>query len=247
MRKGNRFAPLAGAVVSLLFLWHLAAVIMARPIVPSPGEVLPVLAAIFADKLVIHLGYSLWRIVGGVLLAVVIGYPLGIYLGYSPRVARLLSPVIYLTYPTPKIALLPIVMLLFGLGEMSKLLLIFLIVVYQVVIAIRDAAGDIPAEYYYPLTTLGADFTDIFRHVLAPATLPAFFTALRVAMATAVSVLFFTETFGTEYGLGYFIMDAWLRISYREMYAGIIVLAVLGIALFMLLDWLDSRFNRWQK
>lgn len=247
MRKGNRFAPLAGAVVSLLLLWQLAAVIMARPIVPSPGEVLPVLAAIFADKLVIHIGYSLWRIVGGVLLAVVIGYPLGIYLGYSPRVARLLSPVIYLTYPTPKIALLPIVMLLFGLGELSKLLLIFLIVVYQVVIAIRDAAGDIPAEYYYPLTTLGADFTDIFRHVLAPATLPAFFTALRVAMATAVSVLFFTETFGTEYGLGYFIMDAWLRISYREMYAGIIVLAVLGIALFMLLDWLDSRFNRWQK
>ena len=247
MKRGNRLAPLAGAIASLLLLWQAAALIMDRPIVPGPGEVLPVLAAIFTDKLIVHLGFSLWRIIGGVLLAVAIGYPLGIYLGYNQKAARLLSPMIYLTYPTPKIALLPVVMLLFGLGEFSKLLLIFLIVVYQVVIAIRDAAGDIPAEYYYPLTTLGADFKDIFRHVLAPATLPAFFTALRVAMATAVSVLFFTETFGTEYGLGYFIMDAWLRISYREMYAGIIVLAALGIALFMLLDYLDSRFNRWQK
>lgn len=247
MKKENKLILLAEAVVILLVLWQLAASLMARPIVPGPAEVFPVLSAIFADKLLVHLGYSLWRILGGVLLAVAAGYPLGIFLGYSQRAAQLLSPVIYLTYPTPKIALLPIVMLLFGLGEFSKLLLIFLIVVYQVVIAVRDAAGDIPSEYYYPLRSLGAGFGDIFRHVLAPATLPAFFTALRVAMATAVSVLFFTETFGTEYGLGYFIMDAWLRVSYKEMYAGIIVLAILGIALFMLLDYLDSRCNRWQK
>lgn len=247
MKKGGGILPLLGAVTGLLLVWQLAAVIMARPIVPGPLEVFPVLAEIFADKLLVHLGYSLWRIVGGVLLAVAVGYPLGICLGYSPKLARIMSPVIYLTYPTPKIALLPIVMLLFGLGEFSKLLLIFLIVVYQVVIAVRDAAGDIPGEYYYPLASLGADFSDIFRHVLAPATLPAFFTALRVAMATAVSVLFFTETFGTEYGLGYFIMDAWLRVSYREMYAGIILLAGLGISLFGLLDYLDGRWNRWQK
>lgn len=247
MKKGDGILPLVWAVTGLLSGWQLAAVIMARPIVSGPFEVFPVLAAIFTDKLLVHLGYSLLRIIGGVLLAVIVGYPLGIYLGYSTKLARIMSPVIYLTYPTPKVALLPIVMLLFGLGEFSKLLLIFLIVVYQVVIAVRDAAGDIPSEYYYPLATLGADFFDIFCHVLAPATLPAFFTSLRVAMATAVSVLFFTETFGTEYGLGYFIMDAWLRVSYQEMYAGIIVLALLGIALFMLLDYLDGRCNRWQK
>ena len=136
MKRGNRLASLAGAIASLLLLWQAAALIMDRPIVPGPGEVLPVLAAIFTDKLIVHLGFSLWRIIGGVLLAVAIGYPLGIYLGYNQKAARLLSPMIYLTYPTPKIALLPVVMLLFGLGEFSKLLLIFLIVVYQVVIAI---------------------------------------------------------------------------------------------------------------
>lgn len=71
-------------------------------------------------------------------------------------------------------------------------------------------------------------------------------TAIRVAMATAVSVLFFTETFGTKYGMGYFIMDAWLRVNYLEMYAGIVVLSVIGLLLFIVIDGLEHYFCRWQ-
>jgi NitT/TauT family transport system permease protein len=76
--------------------------------------------------------------------------------------------------------------------------------------------------------------------------MPKFLTALRVAMATAVSVLFFTETFGTQYGMGYFIMDAWLRVNYLEMYSGIVVLSSIGLILFSTIDYMERKMCGWQ-
>ena len=66
-------------------------------------------------------------------------------------------------------------------------------------------------------------------------------------MATAISVLFFTETFGTQYGIGYYIMDAWLRVNYLDMYAGIVVLSMMGLLLFILLDWAERRMCAWNQ
>ena len=70
---------------------------------------------------------------------------------------------------------------------------------------------------------------------------------MMMAMATAVSVLFFTETFGTQYGMGYYIMDAWLRVNYLEMYAGILVLSAMGLLLFGLIDGFERAACRWQR
>ncbi len=230
----------------LLALWQAAASLVQLPIIPEPWLVFERLGQIFADKIAIHAAYSLWRIVAGILLAVAVGYPLGILMGYFAKVDRYLAPLVYLTYPVPKIALLPILMLLAGIGELSKIIMIFLIVVFQIVVALRDGIRSIPAETYYPLYSLGARFRQVFRHILVPATMPNFITAIRVAMATAVSVLFFTETFGTQYGMGYFIMDAWLRVNYLEMYTGIVILSLLGLLLFGLLDLIETRVCRWQ-
>ena len=137
-------------------------------------------------------------------------------------------------------------MLLFGVGELSKVFMIFLIIVFQVVVAVRDGIRAIPNETYYPLYSLGASFKDIFFEVLWPASLPKFITAIRVALATAISVLFFTETFGTQYGMGYFIMDAWLRVNYLEMYSGIVVLSLLGLILFTTIDLIERNACHWQ-
>jgi len=215
------------------------------PIIPEPAEVLLRLP-IVGQEIALHAAHSLWRIFAGLGLAVLVGYPAGIMLGYFPRLRKFFSPVIYLAYPVPKIALLPILMLLMGVGEGAKIAMIFLIILFQVVIAVRDSIGAIKPEYYYALYTLGADFVDICREVLVPASLPHFLTAVRVAMATAISVLFFTETFGTKYGMGYFIMDAWLRVNYADMYAGILVLSAMGLMLFALLDFAESRLCRWR-
>ena len=113
--------------------------------------------------------------------------------------------------------------------------------------SVRDAVAAIPAETYAPLYVLGASFVQIVRHIIVPASLPKFITAVRVAMATAISVLFFTETFGTQYGIGYYIMDAWLRVNYLDMYAGIVVLSTMGLLLFALLDWAERRLCAWNR
>ena len=115
----------------------------------------------------------------------------------------------------------------------------------RIVLGLAAAVAVIPAETYAPLRVLGASFAQIVRHIIVPASLPKFITAVRVAMATAISVLFFTETFGTQYGIGYYIMDAWLRVNYLDMYAGIVVLSTMGLLLFALLDWAERRLCAW--
>ncbi len=237
---------LAGALV-MIFLWQIAAGLTHLPIIPSPLDVAARWQSIFLSDIAVHGCYSLGRIAGGLLLAVAVGFPLGMCMGYFPKLDRYLAPMVYLTYPIPKIALLPILMLLTGLGELSKLLMIFLIVVFQVVISVRDGIHEIPKEIFEPLISLGASFRDVFREVLWPASLPKFLTALRVAMATAISVLFFTETFGTQYGMGYFIMDAWLRVNYLDMYAGIATLSGMGLLLFGIMDLIEYKTCRWLK
>ena len=244
MRKMVFLSYLIGAC-ALLALWYLIAQAAELPILPSPERVAERLAGIFLSDIAVHGAYSLWRITAGLCLAILIGFPLGMIMGYFPKADRYLAPIVYLTYPIPKIALLPILMLLAGLGELSKILMIFLIIVFQVVVAVRDGIHAIPKEIYEPLVSLGASFGEIFREILWPASLPKFLTAVRVAMATAISVLFFTETFGTQYGIGYFIMDAWLRVNYLDMYAGIIVLSGIGLLLFGLLDFIEYQTCRW--
>ena len=246
MRKGYKIFWYAGAVLLLFLLWAIASALAALPIIPPPLRVLSTLQQIFYQQIAVHMVYSLGRIFAGLGFAVLVGLPIGLCMGYFYKADRFFSPLVYLTYPIPKIALLPILMLLCGVGEMAKIIMIFMIIVFQVIVAVRDAVHAVPEEMYYPLYSLGASFRQIFSEILWPASLPQFITAVRVAMATAISVLFFTETFGTRYGMGYFIMDAWLRVNYLEMYAGILVLSLMGLFLFVWIDILEWHFCSWQ-
>lgn len=245
----RRLSPcmFAAGIAICLILWALAAHLLHMPAIPPPEQVFARLGQKFPDTIAVHAGYSLMRIALGLCAAVAVGYPVGVLMGYFPRVNRILAPMLYLAYPIPKIALLPVVMLIFGVGETGKILLIFLIIVFQVVVAVRDAVAAIPAETYDSLRVLGASFGQVVRHIVLPASLPKFITAVRIAMATAISVLFFTETFGTKYGIGYYIMDAWLRVNYLDMYAGIVLLSAIGLLLFALLDAAEYFLCRWNR
>lgn len=244
MMQKNVLHFILGGGICFVF-WTAAAHFLKMPVIPPPEQVMVRLSQIFLDTIAVHGAYSFMRLSIGLLMAVLIGYPVGVMMGYFGHINRVLSPIIYLTYPIPKIALLPVVMLLFGVGELSKLLLVFFILVFQIIVTVRDAVAGIPPETYVPLRVLGASFGQMMRHVILPASLPKFVTAVRVAMATAISVLFFTETFGTRYGIGYFIMDAWLRVNYLDMYAGIVVLSAIGLLFFAVFDGLERKLCRW--
>ena len=245
MRQSKRYVYFIGFVITVL-LWYLAAIVLKTPIIPSPSIVFINLLKIFNSQILVHLMYSLWRIVAGVLISILIGIPLGLCMGYFKAVDKILSPIIYFTYPIPKIALLPVVMLLFGLGDTSKILMLVMIIIYQIIISSRDAVKAIPKELYYSMISLGSSKFKIFKDIVLPASATGILTSIRISLGTAVSILFFTETFGTEYGMGYFIMDSWTRINYVDMYTGIVVLSLMGFFLFVTIDIVEKFLCPWK-
>jgi ABC-type nitrate/sulfonate/bicarbonate transport system permease component len=172
--------------------------------------------------------------------------PVGLILGQSQRLNRIFSPVVYIVYPIPKIVFLPIILLFLGIGNASKVFIIFLILFFQVLVVVRDQASTLRPELIYSVRSLGAGRRALFRFVYVPATIPAALTALRISVGTAIAVLFFAESFATTSGLGYYIIvESWGRLAYPEMYAGVVAMSVLGLLLYFLIDRLERWLAPW--
>ncbi|WP_310551370.1 ABC transporter permease [Paenibacillus glufosinatiresistens] len=246
-RRTSYLLSLLYVLAGLHLLWFLLALAVNKPILPGPEDVYRALLRLDRSDMLENAGYSLFRVFAGVALAMLAGLLVGLPMGRSARWNRLLDPVVYLTYPIPKIALLPVAMLLLGLGERSKIVMITLILVFPVIISVRDGIRAIPSDAYDVLASVGAGAGQKFRHVTLPGALAAILSSIRVSLGTAFSVLFFTEIYGTEHGLGYFIMDAWQRIDYPGMYAGILLFSLAGFILFLLVDVLEAVFMKWRR
>ncbi len=233
----------------LLFnaLWLVASLIFHNKALPNPLDVYAVYPKTFKLGMGEHIWASLRRVLIGTLISLVIGIIGGVLTAMSKRINQLLEPLLYLSYPIPKLALMPIVMILFGIGETTKVVMIILIIVFQLIISIRDSIRRIPKENYYVLSSLGATRYQEIRHIMIPGVLPDLLSALRITVGIAISVLFVTETFGTDKGLGFYIVDSWMRLDYITMYAGIVALSVIGFLLFLIIDIADAIFCRWDK
>lgn len=234
------------AAVIMLSVWEAVALMLNTMALPQPWQVL----ADFGDKL-LHgkmLGdfiISAFRACSGILLGVCSAVPLGLLIGHEPGLRKTLSPFIYLLYPIPHVVLLPLIIILFGIGNFSKIALIVLIIFFQILVTTRDAAREIHQNYIYSMQTLGANRWQLYRHVIIPAALPEILTALRISVGTAVAILFFVESFATTKGLGYIIMDSWGRADYISLFSGITGMALLGFTLYLLLDRLERSLCRW--
>lgn len=233
----------------LLFnlIWLIAALIFQNKALPNPIDVYKIMPKTMTAGMGAHIWASLRRVIIGTLISLVLGLSGGMLIAASKRANSFLEPLLYLSYPVPKLALLPIVMILFGIGESAKVVMIVLIIVFQLMISTRDAIRRIPKENYYVLASLGASKKQQATHVILPAILPDLFSALRITVGIAISVLFVTETFGTDKGLGFFIVDAWMRVDYITMYAGIVAISIIGFLLFLVIDLADAIFCRWDK
>jgi NitT/TauT family transport system permease protein len=228
-------------------LWFLAFVLMHTPVIPNPILIYQNFGTVFSDHIIAHILFSLRRIGIGLALSLGVGIPTGILMAYSERANRILYPLIYFSYPVPKTALLPAAMILWGMRDGSKVAIIFLIIVFQVIVSVRDSVRNIDPAMYLVTVSAGANPAQIIRHVTLPAILPELLTSIRVALGTAVSILFFVEGYGTKYGMGYYILDAWSRIDYTDMYIGIIIISVVGFALFVTIDFMSDQLCKWSK
>jgi len=243
----SRWGYLWGVSV-LLVLWQCAAWWAGENVLASPLAVLVKLGSeAQTRKFWLHLGTSSLRIFAALFVSFVAAVPLGLFLGLSPRADKLARPLIYLTYPVPKIVLLPLVLLFFGLGDSGKIVMLSIILFYQLLITTRDAARSVSRAARYSLYSLGGTRRHLFVHVIWPSSLPAIFTALRIATGTVVAVLFFVESIGTRYGMGFYILDAWGRADVPQIFVGIVVLALLGVILYETFDVLEKVFCRWNQ
>lgn len=242
----TRITELLVALIFILLCWHLLALALHSNILPTPYQALRTFVEVFAGQLWPHFCVSAYRVFASLALALLAAVPFGLLLGRVEKLDRLFAPVVYIVYPIPKIVLLPIVFLILGLGDQSKIFMIWLIVFFQILVTARDAAKGVPRQNIYSMRSLGAGRWQIFRHVIFPASLPKIITSLRISLGTAIAVLFFVESFATTEGLGYFIMDAWSRMDYAEMFAGIIGMSLLGLILYAIVDLAEAIFCRWQ-
>lgn len=229
---------LIAAVVLLHLLWWLASMGLGNHrLLPAPLEVYAVLPKLVSSGLLHqHLSISLFRLLVALVVATLLGLLLVVGGYHCKRLQPMFDGLIYFTYPVPKLILLPVVMILCGIGDVSKIVMIILVILLPIMVTLRDALRQIPQAYLHVFSSLRASRRLLTCHLLLPVLFPALFSALRIALGTAISVLFVAETYGTDRGLGYLITDLWMRLQYTEMYATILLLAFVGLLLFLLVD-----------
>jgi NitT/TauT family transport system permease protein len=181
-------------------------------------------------------------------LSVITAVPVGLGLGQSPRLDRIFAPLIAIVYPIPKIVFLPVIYVLMGITDLSKIFLIAVIIFFQILVVVRDEAANLHPELILSVRSLGAGRRALFRYVYFPASLPAVLTALRISVGTAIAVLFIAEQSLTTYGLGYYIVvETYQVLRYPEMYTGILAMSLLGLVLYLVIYNLEHRFCRYQE
>jgi NitT/TauT family transport system permease protein len=234
-------------VIVLLVFWQVIAMLLDMPILPSPIQVGRVFIQELSTGLMGHFLTSLWRVLASTALAITAAAPAGLILGQSRSLDRIFSPAIYLLYPVPKVVLVPVVLLFLGIGDLPKIVIIFLILFFQILVLVRDQAAALRPELIQSVRSLGAGRRALFRFVYLPASLPAILTALRQSVGTAVAVLYVAELFATQRGLGYYIyLNGSTLFNYPAMYAGIVAMSLLGLGLYFTIDWLERRLVPWQ-
>jgi len=235
------------AILVLLLSWWGLSMMINNSAFPPPHQAIKSLLESLSDNLLLHLGISLYRVLTSLTIATLLGIPLGLILGKNSSLDSFVAPMIYLTYPIPKVVFMPILFILLGIGDLSKIVLISLIVFYQILVTTRDAAKNLKQEYLLSVKSLGANSWELYWHVYLPGCLPSILTALRLGLGTAMAVLFLVETYATQKGIGYFIMESLSRMAYDEMFAGIIAMGSMGFVLYLGLDLAEKRLCRWVK
>jgi len=245
--RGRQAGIYVITILLIYALWYVLSVILGNNVLPDPFLVfLRGFKEIAKVSFWVHVEVSVLRMLSGLFFAFILAVPAGLVLGSNPKLDRLFAPLIYLGYPIPKIVLMPIVFVLFGIGDTGKIVLLTMIIFFQLLITTRDSARKISDEIVYSFRSLGGTRLDYYIHVVWPVSLPGVITSLRIGTGTAVAVLFFVESIATNKGLGFYIIDAWGRADYATMFVGIISLSIMGIVLYEFFDLLERKFCTWK-
>lgn len=188
---------------------------------------------------------SLSRIFFGYSLGAFFGISLGIAMGLH-RLTRLgLYPLIAATYPIPKIAILPLIMLIFGIGELSKIMVVAIGSFFLILLNTLHGVDSIQKIHHDVSSVYRIRGWAYFRHVIFPACLPSIFTGLKLAIGYSLVIVVAAEFSGANKGIGYLIWQSWETFSIHAMYAAIFVIGLLGFLFAYSIDWLERKIVPW--
>jgi NitT/TauT family transport system permease protein len=233
-------------VVAMFLAWELLCKALKIPlaILPAPSDVFAALWE-FRKPIAENSYVTLWTTLAGFLLATVFGLLLGIVVGWHRAIYAGIYPVLVGFNSVPKVAVVPVLILWFGLGEVPATLTAFLISFFPIVVNVATGLATTEPELEDVLRALGASKLDIMRKVGIPRSLPYFFGSLKVAITLAFDGSVVSETVGSNKGIGKLMLDAQAAFQVPIVFAGLLVLAVLGIALYAATAIIEMRFTGW--
>jgi NitT/TauT family transport system permease protein len=214
---------------------------------PAPSTLWPSFKKLVSDgSLLDDVRLSLLRILGGFLLGAIPGVALGLAMGLFWPIRAFVMPVAVAFYAVPKIAILPLVIIAFGIGESSKLAIVALSIFFLVVLNTMSGVLEIDALYPDVAKNLGASRWDLFWTVALPGALPAIFTGLRLALGFSLIVIVGTEFVSQSPGVGRLIWDSWQTLAIKKMYVGLVVTGLMGWGLTLALDLIERLVLPWK-
>jgi len=214
---------------------------------PAPSAVLAESWRLLrSGELVVHVGASLSRVAIGFLVGAMPAVAIGMAMGLNKYVRAALQPMIDATYPIPKIAILPLVLLVFGLGESGKYAILAIGVFFQVVITTAAGVAAIDRVYFDVARSFHVGRLALARTVVLPGAMPVIFAGMRLGLGTALLLVIAAEMVAAKSGLGFLIWQSWQLFAVEEMYVGLMTISLTGLVVFQLLSALESRVLRWR-
>lgn len=214
---------------------------------PPPTDIIARAGEMLADgSLVHHSMVSLGRIVPAFVVGGALGIALGLLMGWSDRIHAVANPLISALFPLPKVVLLPIIFLIFGLSNTSRMVALGTAVFLLVVINTVGGAREVDPEYIEAAKDNGASGYAMLREVMLPASLPSIFSGLSLGMGVSFIIIVVVEMIAAEDGLGFIIWNSWELFTIQRMYVAIVTINVLGIVFTYGIDWLGRYLTRWQ-
>jgi NitT/TauT family transport system permease protein len=236
--------------VVILALWEIAvqAGYLKPLFFPPPSLIFrTAIRMIVTGELQRNLFPSLTRISLGFLLGTAPGITVGLLMGWSPKVRMLMDPIISTLYPIPKIAVLPLIMLLLGIGELSKITVVGIGSFFLVTINAMTGVRNINKIYFEVAKNYGASKVKILTKVILPGSLPMIFAGIRLALGMSLILVVAVEFNIANYGLGAMIWLAWQTLKTEQLYVGVIICAVLGIVFTSILKRIERHFMPWEE
>jgi taurine transport system permease protein len=233
------------SVVAVLLLWHFVISNTVEPLYfPSTADTLDVVGNL-GSNLLVDAWATTYRVIAGLVLGVAVGVLLAVGMSASRTVTALLDPFIEMLRPIPALALIPFFVLWFGLGDTGKILLIALGGAVVMVVTVYEAIAHVPRIYVDAARTLGVNKLGLYRTVLLPAILPAFWSGVRVSSALSFGLGIAAEFMGAQDGLGYLILLARRTLDTEVMLVAVIGIGILSYACDRLIRVAARRTTRW--